>query len=108
MKLFRKLPPPIILGSEFGAPLNPAAVLSAFHRRKDEPIYRATGQMLLALREQCIVEADEAARLGESALASYQLGAANACVTVVGMLKQLQGGVLGDGVKEWFAENTCS
>lgn len=96
--------PPKVIGNEFGLPMTRDELSAALAGQHSEAL-RAMGQILMALREQCVVQADSFACSEKPQAAAFQLGGANACVSVVSILQTLQTGKIPDEVKEWFIES---
>ena len=103
--IFRRKPKTIIIGQEFGLPMTREEVHAALGNAQDQPLYRAFGQMLMALREQSVTASDQASVTGNASLAAYQHGSGNACIALVQILQSLSHGKMSDDVKEWFKES---
>jgi len=101
-------PPPAkikVIGNEFGLPMTREQMSAALIGRHDSELCRAMGQLLMALRERCVVQADAYSVSEKPQAAAYQLGGANACLSLVSIMQSLQKGEMPDEVKEWFEES---
>ena len=105
MSLFTRKPsPPRVIGQEFGPVMTREEVLSAVAGRIHDPLFRAIGQCLMAMREQCVIQAGLEAGAERMNASAMQLGGGDACVALATILTNLQAGNVSGSVEEWFAE----
>lgn len=96
---------PRILGSDaFGPPMTLTELKAGFVRAKDDPVWRAIGQIALAMREECVETSTKAHAAEKPQLAAMHAGGGNACAEFAQLLADLADGRVPDTVKDWFRD----
>ena len=104
-RLFRRRP--LILGSDaFGPPMSITEVKAGFVKGKENPVWRALGQIALAMREECIEHSARALSAEKPQQAAMHAGGANACAEFAQMLADLAEGRATEDLKQWFREDS--
>ena len=88
----------------FGPRLKWAEVQQALRTRKDDPLYRAIGQLLACQREMCVQAVADKSNL-PSGQTAYEAGAAGLAADAMALLQTLeQGGKADAQVRAYFGD----
>lgn len=94
-----------VVGSNaFGGLMSLEEVKGGFVKADDTVMWRAMGQMMLALREQCVQQSKVALQGEKLGLAAFHAGGEDVCVNMAHWLVELSEGRVPEVLKEWFPE----
>ena len=90
------------VGRVFGERLEWKQVEAALRNRRDDPLFRALGQILACQRELCLLAVADKSNL-PNAQTAYEAGAVGCAADVMALLMEIEAGRCRDAqVRAWF------
>ena len=98
----RRRPVVVDVGRVFGERLEWKQVESALRNRREDPLFRALGQLLACQRELCPLAVADKSNL-PNAQTAYEAGAVGCAADVMALLMEIEAGRCRDAqVRAWF------